>query len=144
VTEEATRQRLKVYQATALFSVLFALLGFSYNVWRMEVTEHNSNVREASFELLLQLAELENLVYAAHYDQDPVRGNPRVGWVTAGLVADLSIACGEQVRNSSLALKQVWGQHWDSLPDERASADAVVAAIDETRAQVQQVLLQLD
>lgn len=144
MSEQATRRRLKVYQATALFSVLFALLGFSYNVWRMEVSEHNSNVRDASFELLLQLAELEQLVYAAHYDQDPQRGNPRIGWVTVGLVADLSIACGEQVRHASLALKQVWGEHWDRLPGERASADAVVAAIDDTRLQVQQVLLQLD
>ena len=63
-------RRMKVYQATALFSVLFALLGFSYNVWRMEVTEQNSNVRDAAFELLLQLAELEQVVYAAHYDND--------------------------------------------------------------------------
>lgn len=144
MTEESIRRRLKVYQATALFSVLFALLGFSYNVWRMEVTEHNSNMRDASFELLLQLAELEQLVYAAHYDQDPGRGNPRVGWVKVGLVADLSIACGVGVRQSALALKDVWGDHWASLPGERVSADAVVAAIDETRGQVQQVLLQLD
>ena len=144
MTGQASSGRLKVYQATALFSVLFALMGFSYNVWRMEVTEHNSSVREASFELLLQLAELEQLVYAAYYDQDPERGNPRVGWVTVGLVADLSIACSAEVRESALALKTVWGERWETLPTERASADAVVAAIDETRARVQQVLLQLD
>ena len=27
-----------LYQLTVIFSVLFAPLGFTYNVWRMEVT----------------------------------------------------------------------------------------------------------
>ena len=82
---EELQRRMNWYQATALFSIFFAVLGFTYNVWRMEMTEHNSNVREASCETLLQLAELEQLVFAAHYDQDPVAGNPRNGWVKGGL-----------------------------------------------------------
>ena len=64
----------RFYQATAIFSVLFALAGFSYNVWRMEVSEANAAKREAAFEIMLQLAELEHEVYAAHYDQDTVVG----------------------------------------------------------------------
>ena len=144
MTDRETRQRLKVYQATALFSVLFALLGFSYNVWRMEVTEHNSNVRSASFELLLQLAELEQLVYAAHYDGDTVTGNPRVGWVKVGLINDLGHTCGPGVVRAAAELKSVWSQHWETLPGQRASADAVVAAIDATREEVQGVLQTLD
>ena len=121
---------MKVYQATALFSVLFALMGFSYNVWRMEVTEHNSNVRSAAFEMFLQLAELEQLVFAAHYDSDPVAGNPRVGWVKVGLISDLGRSCSAEVADAAIALKGVWSDHWATLPQERASADAIVAAID--------------
>lgn len=144
MTDQALHKRMKVYQATALFSVLFALLGFSYNVWRMEVTEHNSNVRSAAFEMLLQLAELEQLVFAAHYDSDPVAGNPRVGWVKVGLISDLGRSCSAEVADAASSLKAVWADHWESLPEQRASADAIVAAIDATRTEVQVVLTNLE
>ena len=144
MTSPELLSRMKFYQATAIFSVLFALLGFSYNVWRMEITEHNSNVRSASFELLLQLAELEQLVYAAHYDQDPEAGNPRVGWVKVGLIVDLSLSCGERVRVVAEQLRDTWGSSWERLPRERKATDATVAAIDATRQAVQEMLLMLD
>ena len=144
MADASLEKRMKVYQATALFSVLFALMGFTYNVWRMEVTERNSNVRSASFELLLQLAELEQLVYAAHYDRDPERGSPRDGWVKVGLIADLGYSCGEEVHTAALALRETWSDHWERLPTARQSADATVAAIDTTRAAVQAVLQELD
>ena len=104
-------QRLKLYQATAIFSMLFALMGFSYNVWRMEETERNSNSREACFELLLQLAELEQLVYAAHYDNDEVNGSPRTGWVKVGLIVDLSLAAGGDIHFAARALHATWSEH---------------------------------
>ena len=103
-------RRMKWYQATAIFSVLFALLGFTYNVWRLEVTERNSSRREASFESLLQLAELEQLVFAAHYDQDAVAGNPRVGWVKVGLLVDLSESIDEPAERAALDLKETWSR----------------------------------
>lgn len=136
--------RVRWYQATAIFSILFALLGFSYNVWRLEVTEHNSNVREASFETLLQLAELEQLVFAAHYDQDPVGGNPRNGWVKVGLIADLSVNCGVEVAASAQQLKASWQRNWAAMPEDRAATEALVAAIDDTRLAVLAGLARLD
>jgi hypothetical protein len=144
VADSPVLNRMKVYQATAIFSVLFALLGFSYNVWRMEVTEHNSSVRAASFELLLQLAELEQIVYAGHYDGDTTRGNPRDGWVKVGLVVDLSRACSERVVASADGLKAVWAESWEALAEDRARADQVVAAIDQVRAEVRRQLTSLD
>ncbi len=137
-------RKIRIYQATALFSVLFALLGFSYNVWRMEVTEQNSNVRDAAFELLLQLAELEQLVFAAHYDRDPERGNPRDGWVKVGLINDLSRSCSPEVAQQSALLKEAWSQSWEMLPDDRASAERVIGAIDATRLSVLDTLATLD
>jgi hypothetical protein len=137
-------RKMKIYQATAIFSVLFALVGFSYNVWRMESSEHNDTVRNASFEILLQLAELEQLVYAAHYDHDRSVGSPRIGWVKVGLIADLSYNSAAPVQLASGQLKEVWSAHWQTLPGERVSADAIVAAIDVTRMAVQHALRQLD
>ena len=138
------RGRMKVYQATALFSVLFALVGFTYNVWRMEVSEHNDTVRNASFEMLLQLAELEQLIYAAHYDRDSQAGNPRVGWVKVGLIVDLSFNCSEPVQAAAAALKDSWAANWDELVEDRAATDSTVAAIDAARGAVQAGLRSLD
>lgn len=71
--------KLKLYYLTAIFSLIFSLLGFSYNAWRMEVSEDNSNIREAAFEVLKELGELEQIVYALHYDHDQTSGSPRKG-----------------------------------------------------------------
>ncbi len=132
------------YHATAIFSVLFALAGFSYNVWRMEVSEQNNSVREASFEILLQLADLEQLVYAAHYDNDAVGGNPRSGWVKVGLVVDLSTQAGEAVASSAANLRTVWGDSWASMHNDKQSVEQIVAAIDRVRERVRLRLSTLD
>lgn len=73
--------KVKYYQFVSILSLVFAMTGFSYNAWRLEVTEENSNIRTASFQVLIELAELEQIVYASHYDKDDIKGNPRDGWV---------------------------------------------------------------
>jgi len=134
---------ISVFQLTAVFSMLFALVGFSYNVWRMEVTEYNSNIRSASFELLLQLSELENIVYAAHYDQNTIEGSPRKGWIKVNFIADLSMITEPYVEQSALALKLSWQQNWEDLETSHSSVTTIVEAIDHTRGQVRVLLSQL-
>ena len=63
-------KQIRNYQVAVIASLLFALLGFSYNVWRMEVSENNNNMRTASFEMLKNLSSLEQLIYSAYYDDD--------------------------------------------------------------------------
>lgn len=137
-------KRLQTYQLTVIFSLLFSLMGFSYNVWRMEVTEHNSNVRTACFEMLLELAQLEQLVYAAHYDSDPLLGNPRVGWVKVGLIEDLSSLTNESVKTEAVTLKQVWSEEWQSIAELEDSSMAIVENIDDVRAEIKQLLVSLN
>jgi len=60
------KQKLKIFYITSIFSMVFAVLGFSYNAWRMELSEENNNLRTASFEVLLQLPGLEQIIYAIH------------------------------------------------------------------------------
>ena len=112
-------KKLHLYQITVIFSVLFALLGFSYNVWRMEVSEENNNIRTACFEMLLELSALEQLVYIAHYDKNIDEGNPRKGWVKVGLIADLSVLTTESVEKQSVTLKKVWSAHWSTMKDSK-------------------------
>ena len=137
-------RQVSLYRMTLIFSVVIALIGFSYNVWRMEVTEKNSTIRTASFEILIHLSELEQLVYIAHYDQDLKEGSPRKGWVVVGLVNDLSVLTDPSITASTAQLKDVWSNHWQSLSNDQVSADAIVESIDVVRDELKQLLTSLD
>ena len=136
-------RKLKVYYFTAVFSVMFSLLGFSYNAWRLEATEDNSNIRMAAFSVLNTLSELEQLVYAAHYDHDEVEGNPRKGWIKVGLISDLSSLIGPKVGEKAEGLRLSWGENWELLGQDNDSSDQIVAEIDEVRLQIKMVIKDL-
>jgi len=137
-------KKLHLYQVTVIFSVIFALLGFSYNVWRMEVSEENNNIRTACFEMLINLSSLEQLIYAAHYDDDIKEGNPRKGWVTVGLILDLSVLTNNAVIQESATLKSIWSTHWKTMPTSNDSVKKMVQAIDSVRAEIKQLLNSLE
>lgn len=136
--------KFKAYYLTAIFSLIFAVAGFSYNAWRMEVTEDNNNVRTASFETLLVLAELQQLIYSAHYDQDMVAGNPRTGWVKIGLISDLSMLISEPVIHTARELHRSWQEVWNKIQNDRQSVDMLVNNIDSVRAAIKQTLINLE
>lgn len=137
-------KKLHLYQITVISSVLFTLIGFSYNVWRMEVSEENNNIRTACFEILIKLSSLEQLIYTAHYDGDIKEGNPRKGWVTVGLIADLSVLTDEAVERKSAALKEVWATHWNTMATSKDSVDTMVEAIDSARTEIKRLLSSLE
>lgn len=136
--------KLHLYQATVIFSVLFALVGFSYNVWRMEVSEENNNIRTACFEILLELSSLEQLIYTAHYDGDIKEGSPRKGWVKVGLIADLSVLTNNSVEAQAAILKKVWAAHWSTMINNQDSVDQIVNTIDSVRSEIKLVLISLE
>ena len=141
--EAQIQKKILIYQITVIFSVLFALLGFSYNVWRMEVSEENNNIRTACFEILIELSALEQLVYTAHYDGDLKEGSPRKGWVKVGLVGDLSVLTSESVERQAASLKKVWSEHWNTMTNNTDSVDRIVNAIDAVRSEIKLVLSSL-
>lgn len=129
----------------ALISVFIAVSSLSYNTWRNEKTEYNRNQRNASFEVLLKLGELQELVFYLHYDSDAeAMGNPRTGWALALTVRDLSQVLEEPVPGSAGELVAVWGDHWDSLGNQQESADAILEGIDRVRSDTLRVLRNLD
>ena len=136
--------KLKAYYLTAIFSLLFAVIGFSYNAWRMEVSEDNNNVRTAAFETLLVLAELEQLIYSAHYDHDMVTGNPRIGWVKIGLISDLSMLISNPVSHNAKKLHQSWQVNWNKIQDDQASVETLIEDIDAVRTTIKQAILNLE
>jgi hypothetical protein len=138
------QNKIYLYQATVIFSVLFALIGFSYNVWRMEASEENNNIRTACFEMLLELSSLEQLIYSAHYDHDIKEGSPRKGWVKVGLIADLSVLSANTVEKQTAILKKVWAAHWETMPNNEESTEAIVSAIDDVRSEIKLLLVSLE
>lgn len=138
------KTKLKNYYFTAIFGVFFAVVGFSYNTWRMEVSEDNNNIRTAAFEMLLVLAEFEQVIYAAHYDQDKENGNPRLGWVKVGLAYDLSMLVGSSVEQKVIELREVWQETWSTVAASREDTDRLVDAISEVREEIKSVLKSLE
>ena len=136
-------QKLSIYYATAILSLVIAVAGFSYNTWRMEVTEDNSNIRTASFEVFAHLAELEQVIYASHYDSDEVNGSPRKGWVKVGLIVDLSSLISPRVAQQTAMLKTKWSQNWQEVPDDQEVVDALISQIDTVRKEIKMVLADL-
>ena len=138
------KNRIKVYQLTAIISILLTLAGFSYNVYRLEQSEINSNVRTSSFEMLKELANLEQIIYSAYYDQDKVLGNPRNAWVKIGIISDLSIICFKKDSLETKQLYSVWKENWPSIYTSQESVNKIIASIDNVRKKLRTVLQNLN
>ena len=137
-------KKLRIYYVTAIFSVVFAVVGFSYNAWRLELSEENNNIRTAAFQVLNELAELEQIIYAAHYDQDKLAGSPRKAWVKVGLIVDLSVLIDSSVETKTQALHMSWAASWESIASDKSVVDGVIVKIEQVREQVKHTLYSLE
>jgi hypothetical protein len=117
----------------AIISLALAILSLSYNTWRNELTEHNRNIRQAGFEMLLTLGEVHQIVFFLHYDRDEDRGNPRLGWAKVLLVADLATIMPPSVEAAADSLTATWGANWSALGKDEIAARRVSDAVDEVR-----------
>lgn len=143
INNQTLKSKLKLYYITTIFSLIFAIVGFSYNAWRLEVSEDNNIIRTASFEVLKNLAEFEQIIFAAHYDQDENLGNPRFGWVKVGVIVDLSSLISPEVEGSALLLKQRWNDSWSTINASQHDIDFLIKQIDEVRHQIKATLADL-
>ena len=111
----------------AIISLFVAFSALGYNTWRNEQTEQNRNIRQAGFEMLVHIGELQRITYLAHFDQDKVAGNPRKGWVEVLVLRDLASLMPESGQIRANALHTAWSENWSGLGGED---DLAVAAID--------------
>jgi len=130
------KNKLTLFYITSIFSMLVAVLGFSYNAWRMELTEDNSNIRTASFEVLSQLSEMEQMIFSAHYDKNLEEGNPRKVWIKVGLIVDLSFLISPRIEVAADDLKLIWREHWQRIVKDESAAKKVIAQIDLIRSEI--------
>jgi len=127
------RQQLR-NNAVALISLAVALGSLGYNTWRNEHTEHNRNIRTATFELLGKLAELERVVFLAQYERDAHGGSPRTGWTYVLAIRDLSDVVPAPVPAKAAELQKIWGENWEGLGgDDEAAVNRIDDAIGKLR-----------
>jgi len=94
--------------------------------------------------MLQELANLEQLVYAIHYDHSAEEGTPRNGWVKIGLIRDMSMLVAPTVENKAIELKDVWAKKWSQLAEDKQASDDIVHAIEEVRIEARLMLKDLD
>ena len=64
---DSLQSKLKAGYITAVSRLLFALIRFAYNAWRLEVSEDNNNLRTAAF-ALMDYEQIANGVIQHRFD----------------------------------------------------------------------------
>ena len=122
--------------AVAIISLVVALSALLYTAWRNEQSEWNWNVRVAGFEMLVNLAELQRIVYLNHYDGDASEGNPRKGWVRVMLGRELGEIMPDPLPSQTEKLLSVWQNNWSGIGNDQAAVGRIEQSLDETRSAV--------
>ncbi len=98
----------------------------------------------ASFEVLTELAEFEQVLYGAYYDKNKSIGNPRKGWVKIGLIVDLSQLISKPVQNKSRLLQESWKEYWQDINTNEEVVTQLVKEIDGIRKEIKDELVRLE
>lgn len=120
----------------AIISLVTALSGVFYDTWRDHRNELNENRRNAAFEVLKNLGELQTIVNYAHFKMDSERGNPIEGWKYVLLIRDLTRLLPEQDSRQGNFLYTTWQQHWVDLESNQASEKMISDQISIARTNV--------
>ena len=95
----------------ALISLVVAVTGLTYNTWRNEQSEFNRNQREAAFELLLKLAELDEVVNLSQYDSGSMAADDlKKGWALVNTIDVLTSILAEPMPAAGDRLVASWGE----------------------------------
>ncbi|MBS0514042.1 MAG: hypothetical protein JSS16_01005 [Proteobacteria bacterium] len=130
--------------AVALISLSVALFSTSYNTWRNQTTEAHRNVREASFVLLEQAGELQQLAQHRYYGGDHSQMNWIACWGKATLIRDMAPLVSKDVQTRAEAVFVAWKENAGELESGRGeSAQHIEMAIDALTGEVRDELLAL-
>ena len=117
--------------SVAIISLITAIAGFTYNSVQTGWIEKNATRRDATFETLLALGELQEIVNYAHYGTDKTDGNPISGWSKVLLVKDLTVLVKPENEKTFSTLVEVWQRHASTLEhteSEKNVSTAIFAA----------------
>ena len=128
----------------AIISLVVALTALGYNTYRNELTEHNRNIRSASFIILQELSQLQLIADHAHYDKNETRGNPIDGWGRVLYMRDMSQLVSPEVMAGTEHLIEVWGRDWSALEEDEAANERITAAVNALREKVRTTIASLN
>ena len=111
----------------AIISLCVALSGLAYNTWRNETTESHRNVRQASFVMLEQLGQLQQLVYQRYYAHQHDDINRITCWGKVLLVRDMGPLVSNDVAAKSKALFDIWSTNLDDLDEGNDDAEKAIS-----------------
>ena len=115
--------------AVALISLFIAVGSLAYNTWRNETTEEQRNIRHASFRVLENLGELQQVVdmryYYLPFEVNTEReGDLRIrGFGNAAMIHDLMMLMPAPAPAAGEVLHLQWGEYFASLDDIDASGN---------------------
>jgi hypothetical protein len=130
--------------AVAIISMVVAVSSLLYSAWRHEVTEDQRTLRQAGFEILRNLGELQTIADHAHYTGDARQGDPVSGWGRVLMIRDLSSLMPQETRNHAGYLFQTWQQEWAGLGRNEASNERITAAINACRTETARAIASLN
>ena len=123
--------------AISFISLFVALSGLGYNTWRNETTEAHRNVREASFRVLEEIGELQQVVDQRYYAGKRSDVNRITGWGKAALVRDMGMLVSPATSKQTARLFATWQTQLERMDAGEANAEREIsAAIAAVREQV--------
>ncbi|WP_068546016.1 hypothetical protein [Thalassotalea crassostreae] len=128
----------------AIISIFIAVISLSYNTWRNEQTEFNRNVRTASFEVLMSLAELQQVVDNSYYGDSAEKGDPIKGWSYVIYIQDLSVSVSPNAQSNAKHLHSTWQDNWHLMKSDEQAVDNITSAIKNQRQIVLKALQNLN
>lgn len=142
--------------SVALISLVVAVVSLGYNTWRNETSELHRNWRQASFEITMEVNELQQIVLYRRYFHGrddhpfvPLRDAETWigGWGKATSIRDLTSLLPDPLPQRGRALFETWQKNAGGLEaGGREAADAEQAlldALDDTRQSVLDLIEQL-
>jgi len=146
----------------ALISLVLAISSLGYNTWRNEKTEMQRNWRQASFQILVEVGELNQIILLRRYfsetnssDADTDAGgihDPNrwvSGWGKVTMIRDLSSVMPEPMPTAGRNLFETWQQQAGNLdhqnePDVRQqAADELLDAVEGLRSKTVTLISEL-
>src|ERR1700722_4285133 len=124
VSHKTMRSQLKS-NAVALISLVVAIIALCYTTWREELTEKNRNTRQAAFEVLKNLGELQLAVNFAFYQPSNTMSNPIIAWGYVTIISDMSKLLPPPVPKVVDDLLNAWQSNWQKIKTDEESVDKI-------------------
>ena len=130
--------------AISIISLVIAIVALTFNTWRANTSEDNRNLRYATFEMIMQLGELQLITDQLHYNAEAGKADTISGWGHIALIEDLAAVLPPEFEQQAEALKQTWAENVNSLGKAERSVESITAEIQELRGVTREFLKKID